>query len=89
MSYQTNDTTTEVSESPTELPTPTLIGGLLDGFVSEFKFRGLTVRRAGNSIEVADPYERPLGGYLLMKSASVSEVWDWLEAKAEYYGVEQ
>lgn len=63
-----------------------LIGAMKDGWVSEFEHRGLRVRKSGESIEVADLAERPLGGYMLLKSATVADVVQWVEMKAEIYG---
>jgi len=62
------------------------IGALLDGIIHEFDFRGLRVRRCGASMEVTTQNEEPLGGYLLMESATIASAHDWLEAKADYYG---
>lgn len=66
-----------------------LIGAMMDGIVSQFEHRGLIVRRSGESIEVANQDEEPLGGYLLIESATVIGVKEWIDAKADYYGEDE
>lgn len=63
-----------------------LIGAMKDGFVKQFNHEGLIIRQSGASVEVANENEEPLGGYMLIESASVAEVAEWVENKAEYYG---
>jgi len=65
------------------------IAAVLDDFVVKFDFRGLTVERSGDSIRVRSKDGNVLGGSMLMESASVLEIFDWLENKAEYYGDNQ
>lgn len=80
--YQNSIFTEQQNDKSMELG---LIGSMKDGWVEQFDFRGLTVRSVGQSIEVVDSYKRPLGGYLLLKSASIEQIHDWLTIKAEYY----
>jgi hypothetical protein len=63
------------------------LSALMDEIIHEFDFRGLRVRRVGSSMEVVAPNGEPLGGCLLMESASVKSAHQWLETKADYYGV--
>jgi len=65
------------------------IAAFLDGYVVKFDFRGLTVERSGDSIRVRSNDGDVLGGSMLIESASVLEIFDWLENKAEYYGDNQ
>jgi len=87
-----------MSDTPTEDDTPVIplksrkpvelanLTALFNETIYEFDFRGLRVRRCGASIEVTTQNEEPLGGYLLMESATIASAHDWLEAKADYYG---
>jgi hypothetical protein len=64
-----------------------LLGAMKDGYISQFiTGDGLIVRKSGNSVEVADTFERPLGGHMHLESATVNDLLEWIEAKAELYG---
>jgi len=65
------------------------IAAVLDDFVVKFDFRGLKVERVGGSIRVRSKDGNVLGGSMLIESASVLDIFDWLENKAEYYGDNQ
>lgn len=86
MSYESTDSEAIILEQDNE-ETMELgnIAALFDGIIHEFDFRGLRVRRCGDSMEVTTQNEEPLGGYLLMESATIASAHDWLEAKADYY----
>lgn len=77
------------NDSKTESQFFGLIGGMKSGMVSGFGYRCLNVKRRGESVAVQNQDGEQLGGRLLLKSASLLEVRDWLEAKADYYGDNQ
>jgi hypothetical protein len=60
-----------------------LIGGMMDGIINSFEYRGMTVNRSGKSVGVSVG-----GGRLLLTGASIHDVKDWLDKKAELYGNE-
>jgi len=66
-----------------------LIGAMKDGYVIQFEYRNLIVRKGGASIEITDMKEQPFGGRLLEEPATVAEIYEWIENKAEYYGDNQ
>jgi len=84
---QTPPNAVAIAEPNPEERTLALIGAMKDGFVNQFEYQGLRVRKSGESIEVTDLEERPLGGYLLLKSATLNGVLEWLKNKADLYEV--
>lgn len=78
----------KVHEPTEEEMTLGLIGGMLDGMVSSFEFRGLTVFRTGNSIAVSPegPPQDVKGGRLRVSNANLNFAFNWLENKADLYG---
>lgn len=75
-----------IAESNEKEITLNKITALMKGTIKDFKHRDLIVRRSGHSIQVANEDGESLGGYMLIDSASVKEVYGWVEAKIEYYG---
>lgn len=66
------------------------IGAMKDGYVSSFEYGNLTVEQfSESSIGVTDSEGNLIGGLLLLKTATVAEVQEWVENKVEEYGVTQ
>jgi hypothetical protein len=66
-----------------------LIAGMIDDLIITFEFRGLRVRRDGDSMAVSDADTgRELGGRYLLRDANVNAVHDWLTKKATLYGTD-
>lgn len=64
-----------------------LLGAMMDGYIKQFDFKEITIRQSGASMEVCDiKTKEPLGGYLLIESATLKETMEWVEAKVELYG---
>lgn len=81
-----SDSNDEVNEQ-TELG---LIGAMMDGWVQEFDFRGLKVVEERDFIMVKHPiHDRQLGWKIHIPGASVNQVHEWLENKADLYEVAQ
>jgi hypothetical protein len=73
-------------------PVPTsetmgLIGGMIDGMIQSFEYRGVQVHRLGNSIAVSPegPPQDVVGGRMHVEGATILEVQKWLDAKVEVY----
>lgn len=65
-----------------------MVGGMMDGLIEAFEYRGITVRNNGASmgVSVDGTPEGVVGGRLLMESTSLEGAVEWLDAKADYYG---
>lgn len=64
-----------------------LLGAMKDGIVTAFEFQGVEVTYEGQSIHVVDPETgNKMGGATLMKSATLNETAEWVEAKVDLYG---
>jgi len=64
-----------------------LIGGMLDGEIGQFEFRGLTVVRVDNDIAVMDgDMTKTLGGRYHIVNNKRWLLHDWLCHKAQLYG---
>jgi len=65
-----------------------LIGAMKDGMVATFEHDGVFVHVEGNSVGVSPtgPPQDIRGGRHLLKGASINDLADWVEAKADYYG---
>lgn len=64
-----------------------LLGAMKDGLVAAFEYHGVQVEHEGQSIHVIDPETgNQLGGATLMKSATLNETAEWIEAKVNLYG---
>lgn len=64
-----------------------LLGGMKDGYVASFNWEGIKVQRVGDSIGVSPEGSDSIeGGRLLVESASVKDMANWVENKSELYG---
>lgn len=61
-----------------------------DGFIDQFTYEdGLIVKRVRDSIEIRNEDGERLGGAMLVDLATVNDLLNWVEAKAELYGDNQ
>lgn len=83
-----NDLDSFATEVPNEEAVLGLIGGMIDGVISGFEYKGLSVHNMNGSIAVAPegPPQKRVGGMMLLKGATVPGVKKWLDRKAEIYG---
>lgn len=84
---------TEDGEVPTmnnaEMSLPALIGAMMDGFIKSFEHRELRVVEERGWVAIKHPTkETTLGGKTHLEGASIAQVTDWIENKAELYGSE-
>jgi hypothetical protein len=63
-----------------------LLGAMKDGILTSFEYHGIEVEVQGNSIIVRDTDRNQLGGRLLRGTATIREMADWVQTKAEFYG---
>lgn len=74
----------ELAREQTEMG---FIGGMMDGFIESFEFRGLTVEAEREFMAVKDDETgETIGMKIHMKNWSLEEAHDWLENKAAMYG---
>lgn len=77
-------------------PAPTdkhigMIGGMIDGMIQSFEYRGMQVHRVGDSIAVSPegPPQNAVGGRMHIDGATILEVQSWLDAKVQLYQSQQ
>lgn len=89
MSYQHNPSEVESPANPNCRTEQELayIGGMLDGIIRSFEFRGLTVERRRNSIIVRNDEGEQLGGAHYCE-ADALDIHDWLWQKVLLWGGE-
>lgn len=65
-----------------------MASGLTEGMLISFGWRSLMVGEMGDSYFVWDSSSgKELGGRMLAEGATTADLIEWVEAKAEFYGV--
>lgn len=65
-----------------------LIGGMKDGMIGGFEYKGLAVHQLNGSVGVSPkgPPQEIKGGRLLLEGSNIHDVKEWLDEKAKLYG---